>query len=136
MVRQLKVEGGRMGETGSWDCKAENYLNGNSIHLYVPCLACNTWKRWHKFSQSFFLSVFCFANFWSLSLGKHGGTLVNHLLQDLKVPGSNLDKDQKFIELEMMLDLWDSKYIKKKSMQVSIRFTYMNRFFRSRLFVW
>ena len=26
-------------------------------------------------------------------LGKHGGTLVGHLHQDLKVQGSNLDKD-------------------------------------------
>ena len=25
--------------------------------------------------------------------GKHGGTLICHLLQDLKIPGSNLDKD-------------------------------------------
>ena len=36
---------------------------------------------------------------------KHSGTLVCHLLQNLKVLGSNLDKDLKFIELEMMRDL-------------------------------
>ena len=29
---------------------------------------------------------------------------------DLKVPGSNLDKDKTIIELEMMQDLQDSKY--------------------------
>ena len=27
-------------------------------------------------------------------LGRQGGTLVGYLLQDLKVPGSNLDKDK------------------------------------------
>ena len=27
------------------------------------------------------------------NLGKHSGTLVNHLLQDLKFPDLNLDKD-------------------------------------------
>ena len=43
-------------------------------------------------------------------IGKNGGTLVCHLLQDLKVPGSNLYKDKKIIELEMMRDLWDLKY--------------------------
>ena len=30
---------------------------------------------------------------------KHGGTLACH--QNLKVPGSNLNKDYKFIELEL-----------------------------------
>ena len=33
-------------------------------------------------------------------LVKHGGTLVCHLLQDLKVPGSNLNTDKKCIKLE------------------------------------
>ena len=36
-------------------------------------------------------------------LGKHRGTLVCHLPQDLNVPGSNLDKYLKLIELEMMI---------------------------------
>ena len=31
--------------------------------------------------------------------GKHGDTQVCHLLQDLKAPSSNLDKDLKFIKL-------------------------------------
>ena len=44
--------------------------------------------------------------------GKHGGTFVSHLLQDLKVPGSNLDKDKKFNELEMMH--WFLGYIPMK----------------------
>ena len=43
--------------------------------------------------------------------GKHDGTLVSHLLQDWKVPGSNFNKDQKFIELEMIRDLLDFKII-------------------------
>ena len=34
----------------------------------------------------------------------HCGTWVCHLLQELKVPGSNLDKAYKLIELEMMQD--------------------------------
>ena len=42
-------------------------------------------------------------------VGKHDGTLVCHLLQDLKVPYSNLDKDRQFIKLEMIQDLGDSK---------------------------
>ena len=35
---------------------------------------------------------------------ENGGILKGHLLQDLKVPSSNLNKDLKFIELEMMKD--------------------------------
>ena len=34
--------------------------------------------------------------------GKHGGTLICYLLQDLKVSSSCLDKDQKCNELEMI----------------------------------
>ena len=34
--------------------------------------------------------------------GKHNGTMVCHLPQDLTVPCSNLDKEYKFIELDMM----------------------------------
>ena len=45
------------------------------------------------------------SNFVAEKNSKHGGTLVYHLLQDLKVPGSKLDKDEKFLELEMMRDL-------------------------------
>ena len=30
--------------------------------------------------------------------GKHGGTLVCHLLQDLKVSGSNINKTRNFLE--------------------------------------
>ena len=40
---------------------------------------------------------------------KHGGTLVCHLPQYLKVPGSNFGIDYKFIKLEIMWDLWNSK---------------------------
>ena len=39
-------------------------------------------------------------NLWNS--GKDVGTLVCHLLKDLKVPGLNLDKDKKIIKLEMM----------------------------------
>ena len=45
-----------------------------------------------------------------INLGKHCGTLVCHVLQDLKIPSSNLDKDEKIIELEMMYDLREPKY--------------------------
>ena len=41
----------------------------------------------------------------TISNGKHGGTLVCHLLEDLKIPGSNLDKDEKFIELEIIFEI-------------------------------
>ena len=33
--------------------------------------------------------------------GRPGGTLVCHLSQEVKVPGSNLDKDLKFTEKEI-----------------------------------
>ena len=33
--------------------------------------------------------------------GRQGGTFIYHLLQNLKVPGSNFDKDLKFIKLVM-----------------------------------
>ena len=36
--------------------------------------------------------------------------MVCHLIQDLKVPSSNHDKDSKFIELGTMLDFLDSEY--------------------------
>ena len=36
--------------------------------------------------------------------GKHGGRLVSHMLQDLKVLSSNLDKDQQFIDSKIMRD--------------------------------
>ena len=41
---------------------------------------------------------------------KQCGTLVFHILQDLKVPCSNFVKDYKFIELKNMRDLLDSNY--------------------------
>ena len=34
-----------------------------------------------------------YAEMQKLRIGKYSGTLVCHLLQDLKDPGSNLDKD-------------------------------------------
>ena len=41
---------------------------------------------------------------------KLAGTLACHLLQDMKVPGSNINKDLKLIKLEMMQDLGDLNY--------------------------
>ena len=41
----------------------------------------------------------------TLNIGNHSGTLVCHLLRDLKVPGSNLDKDLQFFEIEMKQDV-------------------------------
>ena len=44
-----------------------------------------------------------------------GGTVAHWYViclsrQDLEVPGSNLNKYLKFIELEMLRNFWDSKY--------------------------
>ena len=64
-------------------------------------------NRWRdkKYAEDAYQTYF----YKRLAYGMVVCTLVSHRLQDLKVLGSNLDKDLKFIELEVMQDLWDSK---------------------------
>ena len=75
----------------SWELlyKATFYLATNQIKILIEKL------DWHVLGGVGALDFerFAAAKYELINARKHGGTMVCHLLQDLKVPGSNLEKD-------------------------------------------